>query len=218
MKRKVVVVDDHLLIAKAISGIIEHFDNYEVLYEVENGKVLFERLQQPANIPDIVLLDISMPVMNGFETALRLKQEYPAIHVMALSMQDDDQSLIKMIKNGARGYLNKNVHPIELGRALDDLFSRGFYYPDWATSKIVTSIISNNEPKNKKDKKLNTREIEFLNYACSELTYKEISEKMYISPRTVESYRDNLFEKLGLKTRVGLVLYAIRNGIIKNEV
>lgn len=217
MKRKVVVVDDHLLIAKAISGIIEHFKDYEVLYEVENGKVLFERFRNPANVPDIVLLDISMPVMNGFDTAIKLKQDYPAVLVMALSVQDDEQSLIRMIKNGARGYLNKNVHPIELERAMNDLFSKGFYYPDWATTKLVTSIISDNGPNNKKSQKLNTREIEFLRHACSELTYKEIGEKMYISSRTVESYRDNLFEKLGLKTRVGLVLYAIRNGIIKND-
>lgn len=217
MKRKVVVVDDHLLIAKAISGIIEHFKDYEVLYEVENGKVLFERFRNPANVPDIVLLDISMPVMNGFDTAIKLKQDYPAVLVMALSVQDDEQSLIRMIKNGARGYLNKNVHPIELERAMNDLFSKGFYYPDWATTKLVTSIISDNGPNNKKSQKLNTREIEFLRHACSELTYKEIGEKMYISSRTVESYRDNLFEKLGLKTRVGLVLYAIKNGIIKND-
>lgn len=217
MKRKVVVVDDHLLIAKAISGIIEHFKDYEVLYEVENGKVLFERFRNPANVPDIVLLDISMPVMNGFDTATKLKQDYPAVLVMALSVQDDEQSLIRMIKNGARGYLNKNVHPIELEKAMNDLFSKGFYYPDWATSKLVTTIISDNGPSSKKNQKLNAREIEFLHHACSELTYKEIGEKMYISSRTVESYRDNLFEKLGLKTRVGLVLYAIKNGIIKND-
>jgi DNA-binding NarL/FixJ family response regulator len=211
MKHNIVIVDDHLLIAKALTAIIESFEQYEVLYEVENGQVLKEKFRLPANIPDIVLLDVSMPVMNGFETAAWLKENHPSVSVMALSMQDDDQSLVNMIKNGARGYLHKNVHPADLRKALDTLVSKGFYYPDWAASRILMNI---GEVEKKQSIRLNDREMEFLAYACSELTYREIGEKMFVSPRTVESYRDQLFEKLGLKTRVGLVLYAIKIGII----
>ncbi len=213
MKHTVVVADDHLLIAKALAGIIEHFDKYQVLYEVENGRALQEKFKVSGNIPDLVLLDISMPVMDGFETARWLKQEHPAVLIMALSMQDDDESLIKMIKCGARGYLHKNVHPADLEKALDTLVSKGFYYPDWATNKILHNIGNDTPASELIPVKLNPREIEFLEYACSEMTYKEIGEKMFVSPRTVESYRDGLFEKLGLKTRVGLVLYAIKHGI-----
>jgi len=216
MKHSVAIADDHLLIAKALAGIIDQFSDYEALYEVENGKVLQEKFKQPKNIPDIVLLDISMPVMDGFETAQWLKQFHPAVLIMALSMQDDDQSLIKMIKCGARGYLHKNVHPAELEKALDALVSKGFYYPDWATSKILLSIGDEDKVSRERTTMLNDREMEFLQHACSEMTYKEIGEKMFVSPRTVESYRDGLFEKLGLKTRVGLVLYAVRNGLVKN--
>lgn len=214
MQYSIVIVDDHLLIAKAIAGIIEHFRNYTVLYEAEHGKALMEKFKQPKNIPDIVMLDVSMPVMDGFETAQWLKETHPEVLVLALSMQDDEQALIKMIKNGAKGYLLKNVHPTELENALDSLTTKGFYYPDWVTGKVMFNIASGN--RNKSDAvKLNERETEFLQYAATELTYKEIGEKMFCSPRTVESYRDGLFEKLGLKTRIGLVVFAIKNGIIK---
>jgi DNA-binding NarL/FixJ family response regulator len=212
MSLSIAIVDDHLLIAKALGEIIEKFGQYNVLYEVENGAVLIERFKQPKNIPDIVLLDVSMPVMNGFETAAWLKKNHPEILILALSMQDDEQSLIKMIKSGANGYLLKNVHPTELEKALQTLVSKGFYYPDWATSKVLMNIAADEETANL-PVKLSDREIEFLQFACTEMTYKEIGEKMFCSPRTVEGYRDALFDKLQLKTRVGLVMFAMKNGI-----
>jgi DNA-binding NarL/FixJ family response regulator len=215
MKYKVAIADDHLLIAKAISSIVEGFKEFEVLYEVENGKALQERMQQTGKIPDIVLLDISMPVMDGFATASWLREKHPAVLIMALSVQDDDESLIKMIKAGARGYLHKNVHPAELEKALQTLVSKGMYYPDWATSRVFLKMGQSDEHGNDKDVVITEREKEFLQYAGTELTYKEIGEKMFCSPRTVESYRDSLFEKLGLKTRVGLVVYAIKNNLMK---
>ena len=130
MTQTIVIVDDHLLIAKAITSIIEKIKGFEVLYEVENGSSMIERFKIQKNIPDIVLLDISMPVMDGFETAKWLKQNHPEIKVMALTMQGDDESLIKMIKSGASGYLHKNIHPAELEKALDALATKRFYYPD----------------------------------------------------------------------------------------
>ncbi len=214
MSQSIAIVDDHILIAKALHGIIENFPQFEVLYECENGKALQEKLNNKKNIPDIVLLDISMPIMDGFETAQWLKENHPEILVMALSMQDDEQSLIKMIKNGARGYLLKNVHPIELEKALDTLVKNGFYYPDWVTSIVFLSLGSESSVKSKSIE-ITEREKEFLQYAITEMSYKEIAEKMFCSPRTVESYRDSLFEKLGLRTRVGLVVYALRNGLVK---
>jgi DNA-binding NarL/FixJ family response regulator len=215
MKYTIAIADDHLLIAKAISSIVDGFNDFEVLYEVENGKALQERIKQTGKIPDIVLLDISMPVMDGFATAVWLRECHPEILIMALSVQDDDESLIKMIKAGARGYLHKNVHPVELEKALQTLVSKGMYYPDWATSKVFLKMGQPDEQANYKDVVITEREREFLQYAGTELTYKEIGEKMFCSPRTVESYRDSLFEKLDLKTRVGLVVYAIKNNLLK---
>lgn len=211
MKHSIAIVDDHILIAKALTGIIENFATFEVLYECENGKVLQEKFSNKKNVPDIVLLDISMPVMDGFETAQWLRESHPEVLIMALSMQDDEQSLIKMIKSGAKGYLLKNVHPLELEKALNALVKNGFYYPDWATSKVFQSLVS---PASQQHTSIHIteREKEFLQYSVTEMGYREIAEKMFCSPRTVESYRDSLFEKLGLKTRVGLAVYAMKNG------
>jgi DNA-binding NarL/FixJ family response regulator len=215
MKYKVAITDDHLLIAKAISAIVEGFADFEVLYEAENGKVLQERFQSHKHKPDIVLLDISMPVMDGFATAAWLKEIHPEVLVMALSVQDDDESLVKMIKSGARGYLHKNVHPAELEKALHTLVKKGMYYPDWATSRVFSVLARPDDKAADTGILISDREKEFLAYACTELTYKEIGEKMFCSPRTVESYRDSLFDKLGVKTRVALALYAVKTGLFK---
>ena len=156
-----------------------------------------------------------MPLMNGYETTLWLKNNYPEVKVVALSMYDDEQSVIRMIKNGARGYILKDTRPQDLHYALDSVLTKGFYYSDMVTGKFIhsmkedkeTSIIS----------KLKPTEIEFLKLAATELTYKEIAQKMHLSPRTIDGYRDQLFEKLGIKSRVGLVIFAIKHGIVKIE-
>jgi DNA-binding NarL/FixJ family response regulator len=215
MINSIAIIDDHILIAKALTGIIENFQQFNVLYECENGKALQEKFFIKNNVPDIVLLDISMPIMDGFETAAWLKETHPEVLIMALSMQDDEQSLIKMIKCGAKGYLLKNVHPTELEKALDALVKNGSYFPDWATSKVFMSLTNDNTA-TKNSIQITAREKEFLQYSITEMSYKEIAEKMFCSPRTVESYRDALFEKLDLKTRVGLAVYAMKNGFANN--
>lgn len=210
MKKTIIIVDDHLLIAKALQNIIDNFDGFEVSDVAENGKDLIKKFENYTKVPDIILLDISMPVMDGFETALWLKKKHPNVKVMALSMQGDDSSVIKMIRNGAKGYLLKNTHPKDLETALSKLDTDGFFYPEWA-SKIIFSNL-NGEKIMEKEVRISDREKEFLSYTVTELSYKEIAEKMHCSPRTVESYRDQLCEKLELKTRVGLAVFALKNG------
>ena len=218
MKHSVVIVDDHLLIAKAIGSIMSNFEDFEVLYECQNGKELQEKFRIKRNIPAIVLLDISMPIMNGFETSKWLKEKHPNILVLALSMQDDEQSLIKMIKNGARGYLLKNVSPVELENALNTMICKGYYYPDWATNIIFSGLTGNKD--NESDHHISMMSLDlsekekfFLSLCATDMSYKEISEKMYCSPRTIENYRNSLCEKLNIKTRVGLAVYAIKIGL-----
>lgn len=214
MKKTIVIVDDHLLIAKALEGIIDNFEHFQVIYVAENGQDLIDKFNSNHEIPDIILMDISMPIMDGFESVLWLKNNHPAIKVMALSMQGDDNSVIKMIKNGAKGYLLKNTHPRDLENALIRLKDDGFFYPEWA-SKIIFSNI-NSDPGAEKAVRISEREKEFLTHTVTELSYKEIAEKMCCSPRTVESYRDQLCEKLGLKTRVGLAVFALKNGFAES--
>jgi DNA-binding NarL/FixJ family response regulator len=210
MKKTIVIVDDHVLIAQALKGIIDDFEDFQVLYECENGKDLQDNFKSGKPIPDIVLLDISMPVMDGFETAEWLKKTYPDILIITLSMQNDDQSVIKMIQIGTNGYLLKNTSPYELEKALIQVAKEGFYYPDWVSRIVFASL--NNKTNEQQSIRLTDREKEFLKYTVTEMSYKEIAEKMFCSPRTVESYRDSLFEKLELKTRVGLAVFALKNG------
>ncbi|WP_299888122.1 response regulator transcription factor [uncultured Lacinutrix sp.] len=210
MKYTIAIVDDHVLIANALKSIISNFNQYEVIHISENGLDFQEKITTKP-LPNIVLLDVSMPIMDGFETAKWLKENHPNILIMTLSMQDDEQSLIKMIKNGAKGYMLKNTQPVELEKGLEALINKGFYFPDWASSKIFTSIGDDNINAHLQNN-LSEREIEFLKYTTTEMTYKQISEKMFCSPRTIENYRDSLFDKLDLKSRVGLAVYALKNG------
>lgn len=211
---KVVLVDDHVMLRNGLAAVIKDF-GYTVLFEANNGKELQTKLDKE-NLPDLVILDINMKIMDGYETALWLKQTYPLIKVLALSMYDDENAIIKMLKNGARGYILKDNEPGELQTALGDVINKGYYYSELVTGKLIHSINkSDNEASDGNISKLNEREIEFLKMTCSELTYKEIAAQMHLSPRTIDGYRDALFEKLNIKTRTGLAIYAIKNGLVQ---
>lgn len=209
----IVIVDDHQIVSEAIAGLIAALPQYNILYEVRNGKELVNRFQHKKNIPDIILLDINMPIMNGFETAEWLQQNHPDVCFLALTMNDDEESIIKMLRLGAKGYLIKDIDSDELLVALDEVIKKGFYYTDLVTSKLVTNL--NNEDKAKTSQlALKEKEIEFLKLACTEMTYREIADAMFLSPKTVDGYRDALFQKLNIKNRIGLVLYAIKHKLI----
>jgi DNA-binding NarL/FixJ family response regulator len=161
-------------------------------------------------------MDINMPEMNGFETTLWLKINYPLVYVIVLSMYDDENSIIRMIKNGACGFILKDTNPNELRQAIDSVMSKGFYYSDLVSGRLIHSIRDDHDEDSSLKHVLNLdeKDIEFLKLVCTELTYKEIAEKMHLSPRTIDGYRDELFHELGIKSRVGLVLFAIKNGVV----
>jgi two-component system, NarL family, invasion response regulator UvrY len=187
-----------------------------VLFEADNGKDFMEKLKSSA-IPDIALMDINMPMMDGYDTTQWLKINYPLVKVLALSMYDDENAIIRMLRSGAKGYILKDSDPSELKDALHALVTKGFYHSELVTGKLIHTINHLDEPAHASVKNmlgLNEREIEFLKLVCTEMTYKEIAEQMFLSPRTIDGYRDNLFEKLQLKSRVGLVLFTIKNGIV----
>jgi DNA-binding NarL/FixJ family response regulator len=212
---RVAIVDDHTLLRKGLANLIRGIETYAVLFEADNGKDFINQLQ-PRLLPDIVLLDINMPEMDGYETALWLKRNYPGIKILALSMFDNENSIIRMMKNGAKGYILKDIDPAEFRWALDSLMRKGYYYSELITSKLIHAVSQFDEPNDtpKLPTQLNHRETEFLKLVCTEMTYKEIAEKMFLSARTIDGYRDALFEKLNVKSRVGLVLYAIKNSIV----
>jgi DNA-binding NarL/FixJ family response regulator len=204
------VVDDHTLYRRGLVNLIQSLgDLFVVQWEFANGKDFLDALQDNVR-PDLVLLDIDMPVMNGFETAAFLKEHYPKLPILVVSMLDDEATLIRMLKLGVRGLLSKDVEPEELKMALQAISDKGFYYTDTLTGQLIHAL---NHPPLAAESLLNEREQEFIVLCCSELTYKEIADKMCLSPKTIDGYRAALFEKLEIKSRVGLVLYAIREGI-----
>ena len=214
MPTSIAIADDHYLVAAALSDLVRKFENYDVLLMAENGRDLLAKLAESPRLPDIVLLDLMMPVMDGFETVVQLRQLYPTIRVLVLSMNDQEEKIVRMIRSGARGYLLKGCRPAELLRALDDVMTKGFYYSDFLTTQLIQNLNTPTEKSAISYFNLNPREYEFVKTACSELTYSEIAGVMSVSPRTIDGYREIVFQKMNVKTRVGMVIEAVRHGLI----
>lgn len=206
----IVIVENHILLSQAIATLINTFDDFKVTYTCINGSELLTRLDNNWSKPDIILMDINMPVLNGIETTKLLKIKYPKINVVALSVEENEATVKSMLKAGACGYLLKDIGKETLEKALTAVINNGYYYTK-NVSNIVAKLLqyNNNQP----NTELKERELEFIKHVCSELTYKEIADKMYLSPKTIDGYRSNLFDKLNAKNKVGLVIYAIKNKI-----
>lgn len=205
----IVIVDDHTLLSQAISGLVNSFEDFEVLYSCKNGKELIDQLRFPDKHPDIILMDVNMPIMDGIETTTYLHDHHPKILVLALSVEEDDHTILKMIRAGAKGYLLKDTEKSVLEKALKELAINGYYHSNTVSKLLVKSLDSSNKDR------LKDREIEFIKHACTEMTYNEIAEVMFLSPKTVQGYRDSVFSKLNLKNRTGLVIYALKKGLFK---
>lgn len=217
----IAIVDDHKLFRDGVAELINGFSNYRVIIEADNGVDLIRQMEDSGKIPEIVLLDINMKEMDGFQTAEWLKQHYPDVKILALSMYENENAIIRMLKAGARGYVLKDIRKNELEHALSSIATKGYYYTDLVTGKLIHIIHSIDDPKTGQPSSagisLNAREIEFLKLTCTEMTYKSIAEKMCLSSHTIDGYRDALFEKLNTHSRVGLVMYAIKNKIVMIE-
>jgi DNA-binding NarL/FixJ family response regulator len=215
----VVLVDDHVLLRNGLASVIRSFGRFDVLFEASDGKDLIRQLKTSRR-PDIILLDIGMPEMDGYETACYLREHFPDIRVLALTMTDTDSSVARMLKNGAKGYVLKDIDAHGLEQALDSIADKGSYYTETITEKLIDTVSRLQEPGQRHFRNmltLNDRELEFMKLVCTEWTYKEIADRMYLSPRTIDGYRDALFEKLNVRTRVGLAMFAVKNGIVQLE-
>ncbi|ULQ51823.1 response regulator transcription factor [Flavihumibacter fluvii] len=215
---KIAMVDDHTLLRKGLANLVNTFEGFEVIFEAGNGRDFIDQLETHPN-PDIVLLDINMPVMNGYETAAWIRKNLPDTRVLVLSMLDNDLAIIRMLNLGARGFLVKDSHPAQFRKALTEIRDLGFCINE-ALSGRAGYIASNDSPENNPVQPLvspglSEKELHFLRLSCAELTYREIAREMGIGPRAVDSHRDALFTKLNVANRVGLVLYAIKNGIVR---
>jgi len=186
------------------------FKKYEVVLQAINGQDLQDKMKLNSSIPEIMLIDVNMPVMDGVATASWLNRNYPAMKLVALSMNDTDKTIIEMIKAGCCAYLLKDTHPNDLEKALNEIQIKGYYNAD--VSNINFRRLLNYE---QDLVKLNEKEKTFLQLACSDLTYKQIAALMFLSERTIDGYRESLFQKLNVQSRVGMALEAIRKGFVK---
>jgi DNA-binding NarL/FixJ family response regulator len=209
MKIAIGIVDDHQLFLKSLSMLISSFPDFDIVVEALHGKDLIEKLEAKQIIPDILLIDVNMPVMDGPATVKFLTEKYPATKTVALSMKDDDATIIGMIKAGCCAYLLKDIHPTELEKALLEINTKGYYNAD-ATNLSFRRVIQGKHT----IPSLTEKEKEFLKLTCTELTYKQIAAKLYLSERTIDGYRETLFQKLNVRSRVGLVLEAIRQKLV----
>ncbi|PZX63416.1 response regulator transcription factor [Hydrotalea sandarakina] len=211
---RIALVDDHALFRSGIAALLKEFDDLMIVFEASNGKEL--QLLLPQHLPiDVVLMDIKMPGLNGFDTTEWISTHYPKTAVLALSMFDESIDIIKMLKAGAGGYLLKESSPEELYAAITAIHQNGFYSNELVSDQLIKSLKSGKHIEDWYEQYgLNQKELEFLRLCATELTYRQIAETMGVAERTVENYRQSLSEKLGIKNRVGLALFAIKNKLV----
>jgi DNA-binding NarL/FixJ family response regulator len=206
---QIVLVDDHQLLRKGLIKIL-NANGFTNVIEAANGEELFEILKNTR--PDIILLDLHMPKMNGFKSMKRIKEVNSHSKVLVLSMLDDHISIIQMIKSGVDGYIVKDSEPKDLIYAIEVVLNGGNYYSELVNEQLNSGVLTHDHFINRNT--LSERELEFLTYASSDLTYKQIAEKMFVSVRTIDGYRDSIYQKFNIKTRIGLVIFALKNKII----
>ena len=204
----VALADDHTILRKGVAEILSKFNDVKVVIEAGNGSELIDKISAAQTLPDVCIVDINMPVMNGYETAAAIHKQWPQIKILALSMYDTELNVIRMLRNGAHGYVLKDADPMELSVAITEVVKHGIYHSDLVRGRTKSNAAS------KSDVDLNDREAQFLELCCTEFTYKEIAEKMYLSPRTIDGYREALFNRLNITTRTGLVMFAIKTGLV----
>ena len=212
-KFKIALVDDHVLLRDALAKVINTFENCEVCIGADNGKDFMLMLKNKP-VPDLVVLDINMPVMDGYETAKWIRENLPDTHIIVLTMFDSEIALIRLLQSGVKAFLKKDTHPKELQFAIESVITTGYYYSQNSSGKLANALRNPSRNFTTYPVMLTDNEITFLKFSSTEMTYKEIATHMFISPRTVDNYRDQLFDKLNIRSRVGLAMYALKNGIV----
>jgi two-component system, NarL family, invasion response regulator UvrY len=207
---KLILADDHILLRDALANLVNNFDQFNVIATAGNGEEVISAIDNGANA-DIVLMDLNMPKMDGYETAKWLSLHHPKIKIVILTMYDSEIALIRLLQAGVHGFLKKDIHPAELKNALLAVAAGEYYYSNHTTTKIASLF---RKQSGLQKSILNDTEIEFLKLASTDMTYKEIAQAMHMTPRHIDTYRDALFTKLEVKSRVGLAIYAVKNGVV----
>jgi two-component system, NarL family, invasion response regulator UvrY len=215
----IAITDDHKLIRESLIRLLNTYidkkgkSKFEVLISAENGVELLKKIKE-TGVPDVILLDINMPVMDGFETLSRLKKNYPSAKVLILSMMSSEFAIIKAFREGAKGYLLKNTSSDELCVAIENVAEKNIYLSEFA-SKVLVSGLNREVQASDLSQMLTEKEVEFLKHMCTDKSLKEIADEMFVSPRTIDAYKESISKKLNISSRVGLAMYAVKHGIVK---
>jgi len=212
-KINVIITDDHKLFRKGIIALLEDFDFIGETNEASNGAELIDLLAKMKALPDVILLDLRMPVMDGVEAHKKIRKLYPEIKVIILTMEDDEQYILHLISEGVNGYLLKNADPDEMEKAILKVVENGYYFSENISTMVVKGMVKKDITEALPNLDFSERELQILELICKEFTAAEIAEKLNLSARTVEGYRQKLIDKSGAKNVAGLVIFAVKNSL-----
>lgn len=214
-KINIAVVDDQQLFRQGLISLLKENKNFNILFEAGNGQELFDSIKTKSTLPHVILLDIEMPVLDGIETTLRLKAKYPEIKIIILTMHDEEEMIVHLIEKGAHGFLPKNEDIEHVVDAIYSVHENGYFFNDRISKAMVTGLLNSKKIKpNFTDVDLTDKELEVLRLLCKEHTSPEMAEIMHLSTKTIDSYRLTLIKKLGVRNSIGLVMYAVKKGLV----
>lgn len=217
---KVGLVDDQLLVRSGFRTLIDAWDNMNVVFESGDGYSVIEKLKKTNEVPDVMLVDIRLPDKDGMSYSgvrltLDLKRHFPAIQILIVSMQDDPVTIASLIECGANGFLSKSCSPEELHTAIQSVYDSGSYINDSTLKALQKRLTRGNKAPTINKDELTDREVDVIRLICEQLTAEEIGEKLFISPKTVNGHRNNLLQKTGSRNITGLVMYAVKTGLVE---
>ena len=213
-KIRIAIADDYKIFRDGLKVGLLNDDNLEVVLEADNGEELLEGFQ--TNLPDVVIMDLKMPIMDGMEATKIIKKKFPTVKVLVVTMYEDDKFIIHLMENGANGYLLKNTSAEEITKSIYAVHENGYYFNDVVNKALLKKLVlkGNLKPSFNQNVEFTERELEVLKLICAEKTAAEIGKEIFLSPRSVEGIRQRLIEKVGVRNTAGLVMFAIKNGII----
>ena len=214
-KIKIAIADDYKIFRDGLKVGLSADENLEIILEADNGEDLLQGLEE--NKPDVILMDLKMPIMDGMEATKEIKKKNMQVKVLIVTMYDDDKFIIHLMENGANGYLLKNAEPEEIRKAIYAVHENGYYFNDLVNKALLKKLVikQNLKPSFNQDVEFTERELEVLKLICEEKTAAEIAKDIFLSPRSVEGIRQRLIEKVGVRNTAGLVMFAVKNNIVE---